>query len=367
MKHKKIVLVAPKLSTKGGPGLFADNWTRFAEDYEIILYNTARKPNRNDNFLKRSFQRKFYSYYETFKKILKYNNFIKKNKASGIHIKIGCPAAIFWEGVVYFFLSKIYTTKIILHSYSHLDSYYYTTNRLNKKVFEMIFKYSQNNIVLAKSHVKLLESFNEDVYVDYIPTHIDLVTHTKFSSVRGKFNKGKFLFVAGIYPTRKGIIDIFIALNLISKNKDRDIFVDIIGGFNSDIFKSLVSNLGIDRKVKFHGFVENKKRDELYRSCCALLLPSYLEGFPHVILEAMYQGVPIIATNIAGIPDAIVDNENGLLMEPGDYSKLAHNMIKLSNNDLLRDKLISKSKLKVKNYSLDKVGKQLLTIYNRVY
>mgnify|MGYP000429415235 FL=1 len=66
-----------------------------------------------------------------------------------------------------------------------------------------------------------------------------------------------------------------------------------------------------------------------------LVLPSYNEGLPIAILEAMSYGLPIISTNVGSIGEAVKEKENGFLIEPGDVDSLAHAMIQLTNNSIL--------------------------------
>src|SRR5262245_57386035 len=68
---------------------------------------------------------------------------------------------------------------------------------------------------------------------------------------------------------------------------------------------------------------------EIYDAHDALVLPSFTEGFPQVILEAMARGVPVVATRVGGVPRIVRDGENGLLVPPGDAAALAAALVRL--------------------------------------
>ncbi len=92
----------------------------------------------------------------------------------------------------------------------------------------------------------------------------------------------------------------------------------------------------VDR-VRFLGFVEDTV--ELFHALDVFVLSSRREGLPNVLLEAMAMGVPVVATNVAGVPMAVRDGENGLLCAAGDVAALADGVERLLANPVLRGRL----------------------------
>lgn len=131
--------------------------------------------------------------------------------------------------------------------------------------------------------------------------------------------KIRFIEVASI-EKRKGQEDLIHAFHALKK-KYNDIELYFYGtGPDLNLCKNLVNALGI-RDVFFEGFIDNIS--EVYKNYPAVfILPSYDEGLPISILEAMSSGLPVITTNIAGIPEVIIDGKNGKLINPGDISGL---------------------------------------------
>src|SRR5690606_12954019 len=78
---------------------------------------------------------------------------------------------------------------------------------------------------------------------------------------------------------------------------------------------------GVDREVILHGWAANDEVRHMIAGSRALLLPSYAEGLPIVIMEAFAMGRPVISTTIAGIPE-LVDAQCGWLVTPGDSKQL---------------------------------------------
>jgi glycosyltransferase involved in cell wall biosynthesis len=92
-------------------------------------------------------------------------------------------------------------------------------------------------------------------------------------------------------------------------------------GVMRDSLEALAARLGIDGTTSFAG----AQTDTLssYRSMDVLVLPSYEEGFPMVLLEALACGVPVIATRVGDVPRLVEPGDTGWLLEPGDVSGLA--------------------------------------------
>ena len=94
------------------------------------------------------------------------------------------------------------------------------------------------------------------------------------------------------------------------------------------------------------------------------VLPSVKEGFPYAILEAMQTGLPIIATNVGGIPEIIKDGQNGLLVNPADPKSITNAIDYLMKNQGAADRLAKQAKIDVvKNFSLEKMLIETKRVY----
>lgn len=96
---------------------------------------------------------------------------------------------------------------------------------------------------------------------------------------------------------------------------------------------SLISELGVEDRVKCLGWVSPEDRDRILRHAALNVLPSYNEGLPMSILEAMSYGVPTVSTRIAAIPEVIDHGGNGLLIEPGDIDALGSAIAELCGDE----------------------------------
>jgi glycosyltransferase involved in cell wall biosynthesis len=91
--------------------------------------------------------------------------------------------------------------------------------------------------------------------------------------------------------------------------------------------------------VTFTGELERSKANLFYSLADVYLLPSFIEGMPITIIEALRSGLPVISTRVGGIPDMIEDHVSGLLLDPGAPNEIAEAVLLLRNDQQLRKKL----------------------------
>jgi glycosyltransferase involved in cell wall biosynthesis len=97
--------------------------------------------------------------------------------------------------------------------------------------------------------------------------------------------------------------------------------------------------LGISNNIRFINQLHHKELPIWMSAADLLVLPSLSEGRPNVILEAFSCGIPVVASNVGGIPELVIDKKNGFLVEARDYNSIAEKVIQLLINEELRLKM----------------------------
>lgn len=135
------------------------------------------------------------------------------------------------------------------------------------------------------------------------------------SSIESRYEQFKYrLCCVGTINRRKGQWRILEVLRRLDKEKLNEIHVSFIGdGPQKEELQELVSNYGIDENVAFEGAIDNSKIYKYLSEHNIFILMSDNEGLPISIIEAMRAGLPIISTNVAGIPETV--DKNGILLE----------------------------------------------------
>ncbi|MBV6627766.1 MAG: glycosyltransferase family 4 protein [Rivularia sp. (in: Bacteria)] len=129
--------------------------------------------------------------------------------------------------------------------------------------------------------------------------------------------------------------------------------------------KDLAQELGINKSVHFLG--HRADIPQLLALSDLLVLPSYTEGLPLVILEAMAAGLPVVATPVGGIPEAVIPQETGFLVPVEDVQALGDVILKLLQNPNLKNEMGNKGLQMVRNdFSVEKMCREVFDIYQKV-
>jgi glycosyltransferase involved in cell wall biosynthesis len=129
----------------------------------------------------------------------------------------------------------------------------------------------------------------------------------------------------------------------------------------------VTEKLRISQSVIFSGQLDHSEIPKLIAASSMLVLPSLSEGIPRVLLEAMACGKPVLASNVGGIRELVIQGKNGLLVECGDVNGLAKNMTMLLQDTELAGKMGKNGRKFVEqNYSFEKGIRMMLDIYQRL-
>jgi len=146
----------------------------------------------------------------------------------------------------------------------------------------------------------------------------------------------KIILSAGRLTWQKGFRHALEAIALLSKN-NQDFHYIIVGeGEEGPKLKLQIISLGLENKVEILPHVSHDTLKALYQSADILLVSSVSEALPNVILEASAMALPIVATHVGGIPEAIVEGETGLLVEPSKPKDMAEALLRLLSDADLR-------------------------------
>ena len=149
-----------------------------------------------------------------------------------------------------------------------------------------------------------------------------------------RFAARQILFL-GELGHRKGGYDFTGIVSRVTERFPDAVFVFAGSGSKEDetAIKGSLEQAGLMKNCRFPGWVRGGEKDKLLKESSLFLLPSYQEGLPMAILDAMAYGLPVVSTNVGGIPQLIVSGESGFIAEPGDCDKLSDGICRILDNE----------------------------------
>ena len=278
-----------------------------------------------------------------------------------VHIHLSQRGSAFRKAILTA-LVLLFRKPVILHAHGSEFRLFYSklTPRI-KQLLGWVFSRCSRFIVLSESwknfYITSLGLKDEQVVVLANPVKLPPQVPHRPSS------KEVNLLFLGRIGQRKGAFDLikaFAALPIEQKNQAKL----IIGGDGEvEQAKSLVQSLNLTAYITVPGWVEPEQRDELLAKADVFILPSYNEGLPMAILEAMGWGLPAITTPVGGIPELVTNRKDGLLVNPGNIEQLLEAIKSLIKNESLRLKLGDNAKKRVAPFDIQNYCVSLLEIY----
>lgn len=206
-------------------------------------------------------------------------------------------------------------------------------------------------IVLTQNSKEKISSINQKADIQIIPNGV-----TKQSSRKGAV-KGSILFIGRLEINQKGLDLLLKAYKEVYKKTSVKLVIAGSGTNGQEkILKKLVENLGLGKGIKFIGKVSGNEKNKVFANAQMVVIPSRVETFSLVALEALSNGVPVVSFDIDGLK--WLTKKCVYKVKPYDHKKFASAILKLINNTALREKMGREGKKLVKNYRWENIFKK---------
>lgn len=133
----------------------------------------------------------------------------------------------------------------------------------------------------------------------------------------------------------------------------------------ADQLRDLASGLGLAGAITFPGRLDRDEMAEAYRNADIAINPSLVDNMPNSVLEALASAVPVVSTNVGGVPYIVNDEHTALLVPPGSPDAMAEAILRLMSDTALSDKLVKNGLLEVQKYTWQQVWPQLSSVYEQ--
>ena len=238
---------------------------------------------------------------------------------------------------------------------------------MNKLAFSMIDKV----IAITPWELGILKKFIDENNIKVIPNGMDKVSYKKIKNncFKQKHNikqKKMVLFFGRLNPTKGPEMLAKAAINLTKSGKAKDIAFVWVGpdeGKAQEVKRLIKGYKNMHCLGPIYG---KEKVAEMYQAADVYVLPSYREGLPLTLFEAMASGLPIIASPVNGIPFEMKEPENGFFVNYGDIKGIEENILKLLNNKKLAKKIAKNNIQKSRKFDWDDIYKKYMKEYENL-
>jgi len=255
----------------------------------------------------------------------------------GVHVNMAERLSLFRKGVVIVVASAL-GLPVILHLHAaQLHHFYRALPRPLQWLTRWVFSLPRACIVLGTAARQFVV---EELGVP--PERVEIVLNgvpepTVPRCRGGAAGKPRVLFLGNL-SERKGVSDLLRALAQ-GDFGAQAVLVSIAGGGDIAGYQKLAGQLKVDRLVRFEGWVDQQQVAQLMAAADLLVLPSYDEGLPLVILEAMANGVAVVCTPVGEIPSVFTDGREVKFVTAGDAPSIAAGLKDVLDNQGLRETL----------------------------
>lgn len=238
----------------------------------------------------------------------------------------------FYRKSFFVILSKWFGKKVIYHHHGgeFMIFFHNESGWLTRKWIGWILKKPDLILTLSENWKENLLTINPALPVQVLPNPVSMPA----CSCEQNKEPVTILFM-GRLVSQKGIMDLIDAAAILSSHALSFTMV-FHGEGETERFKERCREKKVEDRVMFKGWVHGKEKEAAYLNSQIFVLPSYNEGLPMGILEALSYGMPVVATRVGGIPDAVKDGVNGFLTLPGDVTALAEALARLIGSPELR-------------------------------
>lgn len=278
-----------------------------------------------------------------------------------IHVHVASDAS-FWRKSFFILPSILARRRSILHLHgAQFDRFYNETcGGLARHFVRFVFNHVDAVIVLSASWERWACANFRRARV------VCIANPVRLAPPETEPRDAATVLFLGRLGERKGTYDLVEAVaGLVGRYPNLKLLLG--GDGEHERVTAAVRQLGLESNVEVLGWVTGGKKAELLNRAAVYVLPSYAEGLPVSVLEAMAAGLPVVASSVGGIPELVDHGITGCLIQPGDVEALRDALSKLLADGRLRTEMGVAGRNRIEQaYSIDRVMPHIEKLYNEL-
>ena len=289
-------------------------------------------------------------------------------QVSVVHINTALTPRAFWRDLAYLAVAKLLRARVIyqLHGGALPQNFAAGRPRL-ARFLRWTLLLPELVMVQAKSELDAYRQFVPGQQLLLLPNGIDVKPYAGIPTVMTRPDHPLRLAYIGRLAREKGLYETLQGVRL-ALELGVDVRLVVAGqGLEEARLRRYAQALGIATRVTFAGAVAGRDKVTLLAGSDVMLLPSYAEGLPYALLEAMAAGVPVIATPVGAVPDVVTEGTHGCLVPTRDGKAMAQAIAYMAADRERLSWMSRACRLRVRAaYSIQRVASELALQYGRL-
>lgn len=346
----KVLMVGPGRDVMGGISAVVNSYYKLGLDTKIDLHYIS---SMEDGTKLKKLMVALGSYIEFLRSLKDYDI---------VHVHMAAQVS-YTRKSIFIKRAKQAGKKIILHQHSaDFDEFFFKqSDEKKRKQIKNVFAMADIVLVLSEEWAKFFgDNVCDQKKIVILHNGVIIPEYHKEN-----YSDNNVLFL-GRLGERKGSYDLLKAIpNILKEVPDTHFYF----GGDGDVEQSqrIINENGLQDQVTLLGWVRNEEKEKYLKKCSTFILPSYHEGMPMAVLEAMSYGLATVSTKVGGIPRIIDDKNNGFLITPGDISEITASLLLLLQDVQLKEKIALAGRNVIENkFSAQAVVNKLVEVYQSI-
>jgi glycosyltransferase involved in cell wall biosynthesis len=357
---KQTVLVIGPASSVGGmaTSMRLQLSSSLTQRYQIIPFDNSKRT-ATDRRLWQGIRSQLYLACELF-------NALRRHRPDIVHLHT-CSGLTFYRSMVDMLLAKWFRAKVIMHIRGgRFEEFLRNAGRFGGTLARSALRWADRVIALNQDWAERIAKLEPRARISVVQNGVVVPARLRQQHSTKKIG---VVFVGNL-RREKGVDDLLSAVAELPKTIRATCCLRLVGPDpydRLDELQQMTRRLGIEDTVEFCGTLSRDDTNQIMARSEIFVLPSYAEGFPNALLEAMACGLPSIACDVGAIPDVIEDGVNGFMLRPGDRARLSECLKQLIRDPDLRKKFGRAARKKVRReFDQDRVVDLLDRLYREM-
>lgn len=359
----KVLVLGPSFVFKGGVTNYLELLIKNLEkdDFLVKYFPHGVTPSKLKNI--------FIPFVVLFQ-LIKLIRILNKFQPDVVHINPSLALGAIIRDFIFLSVVRVnrYPVLLFVHGWHEIISSRFEKKGFWKKIFKNLFNKADKIVVLA-------DQFKEKLVNLGINREKIFVTSTMVESDRyfphdKKFLKPYKILTCTDMIREKGVFELLEAAPKVLKKTPDSKFIFVGDGKDLVELKQKTKKMNLEKNFVFTGYISGEEKINIFKNAHIFVFPSYTEGFPTVILEAMASGAALIFTPVGGLADTMMDGKNGYIVKsmPPNPEEIAKKIIQLVENPRLMIKMSENNLIEAKEkFDAKILSEEIRKIYEQIF